>query len=48
MELASGVEGEVLRAGQLDDRDEVAGDDTSGYNSPAGGGSYGEVGRDGT
>jgi hypothetical protein len=48
MEPASGVEGEVLRAGKLGDRDEVAGDDASGYNSPAGGGSYGEVGRDGT
>jgi hypothetical protein len=64
MDQAAGVEGEVLCAGQLGDRNEVAGDDASGYNwatatkwqgttrpvtiSPAGGGSYGEVGRDGT
>jgi hypothetical protein len=46
MEPASGVEGEVLRAGQLGDRCEVAGDDVSGYTSPAGGGNYGEAGRD--
>jgi hypothetical protein len=48
MDPAAGGEGEVLRAGQLGDRDEVIGDDASGYNSPAGGGSYGDVGRDGT
>ena len=48
MEPASGAEGEVLRAGQLGDRDEVAGDDASGYNSPARGSNYGEAGRDGT
>jgi hypothetical protein len=41
MEPASGAEGEVR------DRGEVAGDDASGYNSPAGGSNYGEVGRDG-
>jgi hypothetical protein len=35
-----------LRACQLGYRDEASGDDTSSYNSPAGGGSYGEVGRD--
>jgi hypothetical protein len=46
MEPASGAEGEVLRAGQLGDGHEVAGDDASGYNSPAGGGSYREAGRD--
>jgi hypothetical protein len=46
MDPAAGVEGEVLRAGHSGDRDEVAGDDASCYNSPAGGGSYGEVGRD--
>ena len=48
MEPASGAEGEVLRAGQLGDSSEVAGDDASGYNSPAGGGNHGEAGRDGT
>ena len=48
MDPAAGGEGEVLRAGQLGDRDEVIGDYVSGYNSPAGGGSYGDVGRDGT
>jgi hypothetical protein len=48
MEPASGVEGGVLRAGQLGDCGEVAGDDASGYNSPAGGSNYGEAGRDGT
>jgi hypothetical protein len=48
MEPASGAEGEVSRAGQLGDRDEVAGDDASGYNSPAGGSNHGEVGSDGT
>jgi hypothetical protein len=47
MEPAFGVEGEVLRAGQMGDCCEVAGDDVSGYNSPAGGGNYGEAGRDG-
>jgi hypothetical protein len=47
MEPPSGAEGEVLRAGQLGDRGEVAGDDVSGYTSPAGGGNYGEAGRDG-
>jgi hypothetical protein len=46
MEPASGAEGEVLRAGQLGDRGEVAEDDASGYNSPAGGRNYGEAGRD--
>jgi hypothetical protein len=44
MDPAAGGEGEVLRAGQLGDRDEVIGDDASGFNSPAGGGSYGDVG----
>ena len=48
MELASCAEGEALRAGQSGDRGEVAGDDTSGYNSPAGRSNYGEAGRDGT
>jgi hypothetical protein len=48
MEPASGAEGKVLRAGQLGDRDEVAGDDASGYNSSSGGSNYGEAGRDGT
>jgi hypothetical protein len=48
MEPASSAEGEVLRAGQLGDRGEVAGDDASGYNSPAGGSNYEEAGRDGT
>ncbi len=43
MEPPSGAEGEVLRAGQLGDRGEVAGDDVSGYTSPAGGGNYGEA-----
>jgi hypothetical protein len=46
MDTESSVEGKILCADQLGDRDEVAGDDASGYNSPAGGGSYGEVGRD--
>jgi hypothetical protein len=35
-----------LRAGKLGDRSEVAGDDASGYTSPAGGGNYGEAGRE--
>ena len=35
MESAFGTEGEVRRAGQVGDRDEVAGDDASGYSSPA-------------
>ena len=35
MELAFGAEGEVQRAGQVGDSDEVAGDDASGYSSPA-------------
>ena len=48
MDPAAGGEGEVLRAGHSGDSDEAIGDDTSGYNSPAGGGSYGDVGRDGT
>jgi hypothetical protein len=48
MEPASGAEGEVLRAGQVGDRGEVAGDDASSYTSPAGGSNYGEAGRDGT
>jgi hypothetical protein len=48
MDPAAGGEGEVLCACQLGDRDEVMRDDASGYNSPAGGGSYGDVGRDGT
>ena len=48
MDPAAGGEGEVLRAGHSGDRDEAIGDDASGYNSPAGGGSYGDVGRDGT
>jgi hypothetical protein len=43
---ADTAEGEVLRAGQLGDSCEVAGDDASGYTSPAGGGNYGEAGRD--
>jgi hypothetical protein len=47
MEPAFGVEGGVLCAGQMGDCCEVAGDDVSGYNSPAGGGNYGEAGRDG-
>ena len=34
MDPAAGVEGEVLCAGQLGDRDEVAGDDASCYNFP--------------
>jgi hypothetical protein len=48
MDQAAGGEGEVLRAGHSGDRDEAIGDDASGYNSPAGGGSFGDVGRDGT
>ena len=48
MESAPSAEGEVLRAGKLGDRSEVAGDDASGYNSPARGSNYGEAGRDGT
>jgi hypothetical protein len=48
MDPAAGGEGEVLRAGHSGDRDEAIGDDASGYNSPAGGGSFGDVGRDGT
>jgi hypothetical protein len=47
MEPASGVEGEVLCSDQLGDRCDVAGDDVSGYTSPAGGGNYWEAGRDG-
>jgi hypothetical protein len=47
MESASGAEGEVRRAGQVGDCCEVAGDDASGYNSPAGGRNYGEAERDG-
>jgi hypothetical protein len=47
MESAFGVEGELLRAGQVGDRGEVAGDDASGYNSPAGGRDYGEAEGDG-
>jgi hypothetical protein len=35
MELASDEEGEVLRAGQVGNRGEAAGDDASGYISPA-------------
>jgi hypothetical protein len=46
MEPASGVEGKVLCTGQLGDHGEVAGDDVSGYTSPAGGCNYGEAGRD--
>ena len=48
MDPAAGGEGEVLSAGQLGDRDEVAGDDASVYNSSSGGSNYGEAGRDGT
>ena len=48
MDPASGVEGEALRAGHSGDRVEAIGDDASGYNSPAGGDSFGDVGRDGT
>jgi hypothetical protein len=47
METPSGAEGEVLRACQLGDRVEVAGDDVSGHTSPAGDGNYWEAGRDG-
>ena len=46
MDPAAGGEGEVLRAGHSGDRDEAIGDDASGYNSPAGGSSHGDVGRD--
>ena len=35
MESAFGEEGQSRRAGQVGDRGEVAGDDASGYNSPA-------------
>jgi hypothetical protein len=47
MESAFGAEGEVRRAGQVGDRGEVAGDDASGYNSPAEGRDYGEAEGDG-
>ena len=47
MESAFGAEGEVRRAGQVGDRGEVAGDDASGYNSPAEGRDNGEAEGDG-
>jgi hypothetical protein len=47
MEPAFDEEGEVLRAGQVGNRGEVAGDDASGYNSPAEGRDNGEAEGDG-
>jgi hypothetical protein len=47
MESAFGTEGEVRRAGQVGDRGEVAGDDASGYNSPAEGRDNAEAEGDG-
>jgi hypothetical protein len=43
MEPAFDEEGEVLRAGQVGNRGEVAGDDASGYTSPAEGRDNGEA-----
>ncbi len=47
MELASNEEGEVRRAGQVGNRGEAAGDDTSGYTSPTEARDNGEAEGDG-